>query len=312
MNLSIHRIWYLFKIQWVENRKLYTLGLLAMVCIIALLFFGGGESANSQSEYFFIGLILSSSMFSSSILSRFSEKNKALSALMLPASAAEKTIVAIIYSTVIFPVVYFILIYPVMMAAHYYHIEIKGDLAPMWSMGNAQGEGITIVLYFIMQPFVLFCSAMFRRFTFVKTAVLLCMLILGTVLLNDKMYEQLYKRRLQPKVLPQGFIRNPPDYIIETETRVIAPPKGSKEAPKKITSAPKKVLVPADNFDSAAGDPFTEGLFYSRNKDGIHNARVWKAELPTRQQSSFNLLFILIVPFFWLLTWLKLKEKTLV
>jgi hypothetical protein len=150
MTLSIKRIGYLFKMQWVENRKLYTLGLLAMVGIIGLLFFGGSESANAQSEYFFISLILSSSIFTSSILSRFSEKNKALSALMLPASAAEKTIVAVIYSTVIFPVVYVVLVYQVMIAAHYYHTEIKGDLAPMWELGNDSAEGMIIVLYFLL------------------------------------------------------------------------------------------------------------------------------------------------------------------
>ncbi len=311
MNLSIHRIWYLFKMQWVENRKMYTFGLLAMLGILAMFFFGGSESENSQAAFFMIGIFLSSSVFTSTILSRFSEKTKGMHALMLPASASEKIIVAVIYSVIIFPLVYLALVYPLMVAAHYYHSEIKGEIAPLWNMHAEVGFDLYVKAYFILQSFVLFCSIMFRRFTFVKTAVLVSVILLEVFLLNEKLHVDMYQHHLQPTVLPKGFIPDPPSYGTETETKVIYPPKGSKQPPKTITSAPKKVLLPTHNFSTPYGGPFMPAQF-SRTRVGLENLRVWEVVLPAWQQCLFTMLFYLVIPFFWLLAWLRLKEKTLV
>lgn len=304
MALSIHRIWYLFKMQWVENRKLYTLGLLAMVGIIAAFFFTGSESENAQSGFFEIGLLLSSAIFTSTILSRFAEKNKSLSALMLPASAAEKTIIAIIYSMIIFPLVYIVLIYPVMIAAHYFHSEIQGDLAPLWDYRTEENIGVMLMVYFMLQAFVLFCSAAFRRFVFVKTAVLVCIITFSIVMLSEQIQEYQYKDHLQPKVLPKGFVPNPPTYATEATTTTTTTAKG----PVTVTSAPKRVIVPTRNFQSIGGGPFMEVGVYSNNVIGFNH---WDVVLPLWQQVWFTLLFYLTIPFFWMLTWLKLKEKTL-
>ncbi|MBW4891709.1 hypothetical protein KXQ82_18435 [Mucilaginibacter sp. HMF5004] len=311
--MSINRIWYLFKMQWVENRKLYVLGLLAMMGIEGLFYFTSSSSPNNQEMFFTIGLLLSSSIFTSTILSRFTDKRTALSALMLPASAFEKILVAIIYSLVIFPVVYTLLTYPVMFAAYYYHTEIKGDLAPLWNLSPSEGKIlIVLMLYFMLQAFVMFCSTLFRRLAFVKTAVLVCAVLFGTVALNDKLQEQLYKNHLQPNVLPKGFIPNPPDYATQTNTKTIYPPKGSTQQPVTITSAPKKVLLPPNNFNVTGSGIFMPVQFYARNTEHINNPLVWQAVLPAWQQFIFALLFFMMVPFFWLLTWVKLREKTLI
>jgi hypothetical protein len=312
MQLSIHRIWYLFKMQWVENRKLYLLGLLAMVGIIAIFFFTGSESENAQSAFFEIGLLLSSAIFTSTILSRFSDKNKAVSSLMLPVSALEKTTVAIIYSMVLFPLVYIVLIYPVVVSAHYFHTEVQGDLAPLWDYRTEEKPQALIMIYFILQAFTLFCSAIFRRFTFVKTAVLVCAVVFGTVLLNQKIQDQLYKNQLQPQVLPKGFVPNPPNYATEISTKIIYPPKGSKDKPQTVTSAPKKILMPTKNFHVAGGSAFMGVQFYAITYAEVHNPHVWTAVLPAWQQAVFSLLFYMVVPFFLLLTCLRLKEKTLI
>ena len=305
MALSIHRIWYLFKMQWVENRKLYLLGLLAMIGILAMFYFTGSASENSQSAFFVIGIFIASSIFTSTILSRFAEKNKALSALMLPASSAEKIIIAIIYSMIIFPVVFIALIYPVMIAAHYFHSEIQGDLAPLWNYRAEENTGIVVVMYFILQAFVLFCSTLFRRFTFIKTTVLCCIIIFGIVMLSQQIQDRQYKDHLQPEKLPKGFVPKPPTYSVESTTITTKTAKGSKT----VTTAPKKIMLPARNFDNVGGSPFMEVTVYSNNVIGFNK---WKVVLPFWQQVWFTLLIYLTAPFFWLLTWLKLKEKTLV
>ncbi|RYZ95177.1 MAG: hypothetical protein EOP47_26335 [Sphingobacteriaceae bacterium] len=102
MQFSLKRIWLLTGKQWTENRNLYLFGLLALIGVILCvsvftLSTPYGFNHENQQVTFFIGMLLSGGIFTTRILSQFTERSKAIAALTLPASTLEKLTVAILY-----------------------------------------------------------------------------------------------------------------------------------------------------------------------------------------------------------------------
>jgi hypothetical protein len=308
MAFSLTRTWYLFKLQWIENRKLYTLGILALIGIMVAVFVTSSGSPSAQSMIFEFGMFISSSIFTSSILSQFSDKIKSVNALMLPASALEKTVVALIYSMLLFPVLYIVFIYPAMLLGHYYHADINGDLDPLYDYGDNQHIPLEIALFFVLQAFVLFCSVMFRRYTYIKTVVLVCTIIFCLFSIDEQISDGLFKG-IDPKILPKDYIPVWDTVTVSTTTTTEAP-KGSKLPPNITYIAPHKEVWHTRQFNLAGGDPYGD-ISFMTYREGPSPDR-WCAKLPANQQLIFIMLLILIPPFFWLLTWLRLREKTLI
>jgi len=306
MALSLTRLWYLFKLQWAENRKLYLYSLLALVGAMAVVLFSVTERETAQGGIFIGGLFLSDFIFTSSLLNRFSDKPRSICALMLPVSALEKTVVATVYSMVVFPVLYVALIYPVVLLVYYYHWVINGDLCLLYRA--QQDIGILVLLFFISQAFTLFCSVMFNRFSLVKTVALACLVVLGTIFINAETRALLFNG-VDPAVLPAGYEPNPPNKeTINNLKRIDGGKSGSLPAHDSLLNTHKTTGF-SRQLNRNTEDPYSSIHFFSSNVG--QNSTYWTVEQPAAIQYCFFGLHIMVIPILWWLTFLRLKEKFL-
>jgi len=307
MAFSLTRFLYLFKLQWAENKKSYLYGLLALVGIMAAVLFNVSER-NVQGGVFFAGLFSSAFIFTSSLLSRFANKTQAISALMLPVSALEKTAVAVIYSMIIFPLLYVVLIYPLVLLAYYYHWIVKGDLCLLYSYNTLNNTGVLVLLFFISQAFTLYCSVVFSRFIMVKTAVLACLIYFGVFLLNQEVSTLLFKD-VNPTVLPKGYTSRPPETVTISNFKHI----GASNNPIRsahdslLNTGTKTVAIP--QFEIGPSTPYGTQYFLSANRK--RNTLRWTVEQTVTVQHCFFAFHFMLIPLFCWLTFLRLKEKFL-
>ncbi len=274
MQFSFKRTAYLFVTQWVEHKKLYLLGAAALAGIMAVVLIVNlnsqnfdGLKENTQESTFEVGLLFAGAVFTSTILSSFSEKTKTRQALMLPASALEKTIVAVVYSLVVFPLVYVMVVYPLVLAAHYIDINMQGHINLLYTDFVHQAPD-----YFVLQSMVLACSVIFNRFTFIKVAALICVTYICVIYMASPIANMVIGDA-QPKVIPKSAF--------------------------EITM-PQNTVRPI--FSPETTEPFTSTQFVTNNA-------FYTVKLPDGQQRWFGLLFVMLVPFFVVVTWQKLKEK---
>ena len=136
MEISLQRIWLLFRKQWVDHQKMYGLGLLAMAGIISVMLLiltfpnidRNGLDKNTQALIFLFGLVFFGAIFTATLFDQFAEKPKGIQALMLPASSLEKLLVPILFSNLLFPLIYILLIYPIVVFAHYVDVHLQGNI----------------------------------------------------------------------------------------------------------------------------------------------------------------------------------------
>jgi len=205
MEFSFTRLGYLLKKQWIENQKFYLLGILAMAGIMSLALLlpmqnGRGLTLENQQIFFLFGLVITGFIFSTMLLNSFGDKKKGIEALMLPASATEKVSMAVIYSILFFPVIYFLTVYPVLILMHTVDAKTNGNINPLYFPQWGKIEATVFFAYFMLQSLGLLCSIMFRRFVFLKAAVLVFLTFFNTTYLNSKIAENSLKG-LQPRNL---------------------------------------------------------------------------------------------------------------
>jgi len=277
MEFSIKRVWLLAKKQWVENRKLYLLGALALIGIMsALILFNvanGGISEETQKVCLFGGILIAGSIFTSTILSQFSNKINGIEALMLPASTLEKVVVALVYSLLLFPLVYVLLIYPLLIFAHFLDATIVGNLTNLYQFSFTGEEKGLVVVFIFLQSFFLLFSVVFRRYIFLKAVILACGLSFCLVFLNN-----FFGKKLVQDVQPErvGYL------------------KGIQGVEKDDTFYFRGVdLIGPMNFGSSK------------------NQRSFKVTLPDWQANLFQVIKYCLIPFFWLIIWFRLREMEL-
>ena len=298
MQFSIHRVWLLCRKQWAENTQLYILGILATAGIISAvliynLFDKRGIPLITQQIIFFTGLIISSAVFTSTILSQFNEKVKGIQALTLPASTLEKLTAAIIYGLIILPVVYFIVVYPIIVIAHYIDIDTLGRFNDLYVF-KANNHGIELGSVFIItQAIMLLGSVAFKRYIFIKTTILTIVITVGIALFNPYMVEKtiIVRSAIPRNITVKELLYNGDNKLLSTEN-----------APRKVDvnylySAPYQDL----NIFNSGRSKVYNGITYSSNDIRAINP----------YNNIFYILLYLAIPFLWIITWFRLREKEL-
>jgi hypothetical protein len=303
MQFSIYRVWLLCKKQWAENRQLYFLGILAMAGIMSAAFFTnvpspGGLSYNMQRTILLGGSMIAGGLFASTILSKFNDKIKGIQALILPASAAEKLVSAIIYSLVIFPVVYLLIIYPVMALVHYADTALFGHTVPLYDL-NLNGRFYeTIGLFILLQTAVLLCSVIFKRYTIVKTIVFLFVVFYVTNGLNPLILNKVLAtegKKYSNVNIRQILYNDAGTVTQDTITR------GNVIEPEL-----QPVLPYADIRMNEVG----HRLFIHLPPNKPYQINMVLAVSDTAKL-IFSFVFLLAIPFLWLITWFRLRETQL-
>lgn len=303
MQFSIYRVWLLCKKQWAENRQLYILGLLATAGIVAAAFLISaiqreGLSSLMQENILLGGAGIAGAIFTSTILSKFNDKLKGIQALTLPASASEKLATAIIYVVFFFPMAYLLVAYPVMALIHYIDIEFIGHISLLYKFNQYGHFMETLMVYLVLQALVLLCSVLFRRYTILKTIVLVILLWFGLITINP--------------IIAQHML----DVKTISHTKINMRQILYSDAGSRIQDTTGMVIVGNPEIQSSPAYGDVE-LYFKDYSYKIHPPQpgplTASMGLSVSDSSKliFRLLGLLIIPFLWLITWFRLKETQL-
>lgn len=280
MQFSFKRFCYLFKLQLAVNRKLYLLGIAALagvllVFMLLMMFLDKGLPYDTQMVVFLIGLLLSSGIFGAAVFKQFAEKEQRVQAIMLPASALECLLVAILFTLVIFPAVYMTVCLTCLWVINYIDVYWMGRVNAMYRMDDGHND-VLFILYFYLQAIVLVGAIWFRQYTFVKTAVMVCLMAIGLQAFND--------------YLGRAII--------------------GVSQPASISEVNENLGINTRHFQYLGTTPYTSMRFSAFMEDA-EKPEYLHVELPPVQRAvSWGLL--LLVPFFlWFIAFLKLREQQL-
>lgn len=298
MQFSTHRIWLLIRKQWAENQQLYILGTLATAGIMGgIIVFDlsspQGLEKHTQQFILFVGSIAAGGVFTSTILSQFNEKVKGIQALTLPASALEKLTVAVVYCMVVFPIVYFVTVYPLIMIGHYIDNSIAHHTNALYNLEWDDNADDLFVTYFMLQTVALLGSVLFKRYVFIKSLIMVIVVFFGLRIINP-----IAAKYIIDTDVKTGFDVKVRETVYDEANKPIY-----KETVKAHYIQPNVDAYPyADMVVHYGGyNKYVKGASYSTSQTKLHH----------QYNTLFLILLYLGMPFLWIITWFKLKEKEL-
>ncbi len=191
---NFNRFQLLVKRQWLENKKLFLMGI-GVLFGLGILFYsittswrGANLDFSIQASTLIIGLFLGGSIFANFIFKDFSEKSNSGKFLMLPASHFEKLMAGVFYSLIVFPViflaVFFIIDFSFVQYINNKHLvllENNKEAIKNWRENipflnqilekPIRDKQILIGFWLVSQTFTILGSIIFGRWSIIKTAV---------------------------------------------------------------------------------------------------------------------------------------------
>lgn len=287
MQFSFSRFSYLCRLQFAANRKLYLLGIAAiagmMLCYMfyAAFTFDNGLDVNAQLDFGAVALILSSAFFGSLIFKQYGDKSKRIQSILLPVSNTERMAVAVLFTFILYPLVFGVLYFSCLGIVHIVDVRIIGNSNIIYLPSGYEGQ-TTFMLFFFVQSLALLGAIWFRRFTFVKTVVMVCLAGILISFINDMIN----------------------DVVL----------KGAEERAAAYSASQKKIVYPPDyiHFEIMNSAPYQSLRLDGKSKEGyfISNESYW-VSLPDHQMLLFMILLAFIPLFFFYLTAVKLREQQL-
>ncbi len=200
------RWWLLVGRHWSENRKKYSLALIAIGGLMLLWFVlilstdgHRGFNYGMQSITYYFGLFLVGCLYGSMLFADLGSKTRGLNYLVVPASQLEKLLCALFYSVVVFFLCYTAIFYVVDWAmikisnAATYSYWLKhhsiGDVFEPQHIANVflpapenhhaePIEQYLLLFYIVLQAAFILGSVFFTRFTLIKTVISLLLISL--------------------------------------------------------------------------------------------------------------------------------------
>ena len=193
-SFSINRWGLLMGKHWSENRKKYSLGVIAIASLMTLwygfmLMVGPGVEEDVQSPTYFVGLFVIGCIYASLLFADLADRPKGISYLTVPASHLEKLLCNLFFGILVFFVVYLAVFYIITMpmlaitntireekwkAAGAAYPFVKSKLVNVFYFGKGNGEDLFYglhLLYFAVQSAFILGSVYFSRFSFIKTVI---------------------------------------------------------------------------------------------------------------------------------------------
>ncbi|MRG48842.1 hypothetical protein GFS24_27275 [Chitinophaga sp. SYP-B3965] len=284
MQFSFARFSYLFKLQLAANRKLYLLSMAAMagvmLCFMFLSVFTSknGFQFENQIDFVTVALILSGAFFASLIFTQYGDKDKRIQSILLPVSNAERLAVAVLFVFFLFPIVFLLLYFICIAIVNTVDVQVLGNRNDIYMLGGIEGQYL-LMTFGLVQSVALLGAIWFRRFTFVKTIVLVCLTAI--------------------------FIAGANDVI----NKVVV-----KDASAKVAGYHAKVnkLPFPVRYEIVGSSPYRSMRFSGKSEYGyyIDGSSYWLS-LPDHQMLFFLIFLGLIPLFFFYVTLAKLREQQL-
>ena len=190
---------------WAEQRRNYSLLLLAVLAVYALLLLislsisnGGVGDTSAQSLFFFAGLMLSGVVFAGLYFSALRRPESALLLLTRPASAFEKWLLALLWVLLLYPLLYTVCTLPINWLASVLglqwhterclHLQAVSNVActlpdPQDNIMQPSLQISLMLLFAGAAGLALLGSIWFRRLAVLKTAVIAFVLFLISLFL---------------------------------------------------------------------------------------------------------------------------------
>lgn len=298
MQFSIHRVWLLVRKQWAENKQLYILGLLAYAGIMAaIIIFNlreySGFEKRVQENLLIVGLMAGGFAFTSTVLGQLNQKVTCINTLMLPASASEKLAMAVIYSMIIFPVCFLAVIYPLVALGHYVDHHIIGHPNSLYLVKANEKTFYILLTFLLLQSAALFATVLFKRYVLIKGVILVMAVFFGSLVINPFLAKSIIKK---DPVLPSHLTVKETYY--DTKQNIIA-----NKVAKELSWASINAEVPFSDAEIGnwVVDKKLGGIEYTSYSAAISNPYSY----------IFVVLLVMGIPFLWIITWFRLKEKEL-
>ncbi len=185
-NFSLKRLSLLIAKQWVENRRLYLMSALALMGILgaafALWLSMAGVRYEEASLYVMamVGLFITGAIFASTSFNMLNSKDTGIYWISFPASHLEKFLVTIFFNVVVFTSVYISCFYLLKFLAEAYIEAYSMSYEKVdWSLSQEFTKAMPVFFsfFFVVQAAFLLGSASFKRFSFIRTIILLIALI---------------------------------------------------------------------------------------------------------------------------------------
>ena len=196
-SFDINRWWLLVGKHWAENKKKYTLSLIAITGLLLLWFTIIVLSNNhrileeTQMGTYYTGLFLVGCLYGSMLFADLGSKTRGLNYLVVPASHFEKLLCSLFYAVVIFftcyTAIFYVLDFLMLKAGNalaYNHwlkdhtagsVFVPTEIMNVFYLKGRQDEPNALIyillLYFVLQAVFIFGSVYFSKFSFIKTVI---------------------------------------------------------------------------------------------------------------------------------------------
>jgi hypothetical protein len=199
MHFSLHRFGLLVRRRWAEQGRLYLMGLAVLTGLMGLaglhtVIFEKVWSQPMQSRLFWVGLLLAGPFFASGQFSDLTDKARGSLALMLPASPLEKVAVAVFFAFVVFVPAFVAAFYLIDMplvelargqVSRSARAQEPAGLLNVLTYWTHEGDVSPFPLFIVLQTIALLGSVFAGRYAYVKTALVLLVVVFGGVLFNN-------------------------------------------------------------------------------------------------------------------------------
>ena len=171
----------LFKKHTRENFSFYLMSLLVLTGILIVFFSylayetDGQLAYNKSLQYriYLIFILLSGSIFSSTVFSHLGNSRSRTMSLILPSSSFEKFLVGWLYIFVIFPILYTLIFYILDFAIVFSTLPKGNHSLKIWNVFSMEREEyIVFVLFYLLTSAGFWGAIVFRNLHFIKTAAL--------------------------------------------------------------------------------------------------------------------------------------------
>jgi hypothetical protein len=208
---SFRRFRRLFVKHTIEHYRTYLMSLAVLVGVLLLggsfIFYMDPDPPDPafQSVIFVALLLLAGTLFTSTVFADYGDRNKAIPALTLPATALEKFLVGWLYSYPIFLVVYIGAFYLALLGLsssrhwgpgqHFYLLNLRQP-----------GMDVLFLIYSVLQAVSLFGAVFFSKLHFIKTGFAFFIALGIAIFLNTFLLKVFSGLGVVKMSLPFGFL----------------------------------------------------------------------------------------------------------
>jgi hypothetical protein len=213
------RWWLLVGKHWSENRKKYTLSLIAIAGLLLLWFFVIIVTDNRsivpelQLNTYYSGLFIVGCLYGSMLFADLGSKTRGLNYMVVPASHLEKLLCALFYSVVVFFACYTAIFYVTdfimlkaanaIMYSHWIKSHSPGDVfvpgeimnvfsSPDRHHSDQPGFVFYLLLfYFVLQAAFIYGSIFYAKFSLIKTVISLLLIGLCSAFILGKVIKDI-------------------------------------------------------------------------------------------------------------------------